>query len=248
MKNSGIKIINLPLRTLIIGLCIASGSVLGQTLPLPRNLIAFNSAEGERLLLESKAREDYWNLSTQFVTQNNQAYCGVASMVMVLNALRVPAPIAFAYRPYRTFTQENFFDNDQTKKVIAPQVVSRQGMTLEQLSQLLGSYPVDAKVYHSTDSSLEEFRQLVVKNLQQPGNYVLVNYLRRSIGQETGGHISPLAAYNQQSDRFLILDVSRYKYPPVWVKAASLWQAMNTEDSVSKKTRGFVLVSQKSSK
>jgi hypothetical protein len=66
MKTSGIKIINLPLRTLIIGLCIASGSVLGQTLPLPRNLIAFNSAEGERLLLESKAREDYWNLSTQF--------------------------------------------------------------------------------------------------------------------------------------------------------------------------------------
>lgn len=121
-------------------------------------------------------------------------------------------------------------------------------MTLDQLSQLLGSYPVDVKVYHSTDSSLEEFRQLVVKNLQQPGNYVLVNYLRRTIGQERGGHISPLAAYNQQSNRFLILDVSRYKYPPIWVKAVDLWQAMNTKDPVSQKTRGFVLVSRKSSK
>ncbi len=42
---------------------------------------------------------------------------------------------------------------------------------------------------------------------------------------------------------FLILDVSRYKYPPVWVKASELWQAMVTVDSVSGKTRGFVLVS-----
>ena len=66
MKTSGIKTIGLPIRALIIGLCIASGGVLGQTLPLPGNLIAFNSAKGERLLLESKAREDYWNLSTQF--------------------------------------------------------------------------------------------------------------------------------------------------------------------------------------
>jgi len=71
----------------------------------------------------------------------------------------------------------------------------------------------------------------------------LVNYLRKAIGQETGGHISPVAAYNQETDHFLILDVSRYKYPPVWVKAEELWQAMATVDSTSGKTRGFVLVS-----
>ena len=55
-------------------------------------------------------------------------------------------------------------------------------------------------------------------------HYVLVNYLRRAIGQERGGHISPLAAYDADTDRFLILDVSRYKYPPVWVGAAELLQ------------------------
>jgi hypothetical protein len=44
---------------------------------------------------------------------------------------------------------------------------------------------------------------------------VIVNYLRKAIGQEKGGHISPLAAYDAETDRFLILDVSRYKYPPV---------------------------------
>ena len=48
-----------------------------------------------------------------------------------------------------------------------------------------------------------------------------MNYLRKAIGQERGGHISPLAAYDAKSDRFLILDVARYKYPPVWVKAST---------------------------
>jgi len=245
MKNNVFKTINIPIGALILGLCVTSGSVLAQTLPLSRNLINFNSDAGEQLLLRSKAREDYWPLSIQFVTQNNQAYCGVASIVMVLNALSIPAPVDPKYSPYHVFTQENFFNNEQTKKVLAPEVVSRWGMTLDQLGQLLSSYPVNAKVYHAAESNLEEFRHLVVKNLQQPDNFVLVNYLRKRIGQEKGGHISPIAAYNQQSDRFLILDVSRYKYPPIWVKAAELWQAMATIDKVSGKTRGFVLVSRK---
>lgn len=243
MKNRQFKTMSISIKAVILGLYIVGGSVLAQTLPLPRSLIAFNSAEGEQLLLESKARKDYWNLSMQFVTQNNQAYCGVASIVMVLNALSIPAPVALEYSPYHVFTQDNFFNNEQTKRVISPDVVSRQGMTLEQLGQLLESYPVKVEVYHASESSLEKFRSSVVANLKQPDNFVLVNYLRKSMGQEKGGHISPIAAYNEQTDRFLILDVSRYKYPPIWVKTADLWRSLATVDSVSGKTRGFVFVS-----
>jgi len=73
---------------------------------------------------------------------------------------------------------------------------------------------------------------------------VIVNYLRKAIGQERGGHISPLAAYDAKADRFLILDVARYKYPPVWVKTSEIFDAMNTTDSDNdNKTRGYVLVS-----
>lgn len=241
-----LRVIRTTTQAVIVGLCLASGGVRSQTLPLTQNLINLNSAKGEELLIESKALQDYFPLSSQFVTQKNQAYCGVASSIMVLNALAIPAPEAPEYAPYHLFTQENFF-NEKTQKVVTPEVVSRKGMTLEQLGKLLESYPVKAEVHHSADSSLEEFRTLVVKNLQEPGNFVLVNYLRKAIGQEKGGHISPLAAYNQQTDRFLILDVSRYKYPPVWVKAEDLWQAMATVDPDSGKTRGFVLVSARKS-
>ncbi|WP_193198223.1 phytochelatin synthase family protein [Nostoc sp. MG11] len=243
MNNTFLKTTKTLLQASIIGLCISSGTVLSQTLSLSPNLIGFNSDEGENLLVDSKSREDFFPLSMQFITQNNQTYCGVASIVMVLNGLQIPAPEAPQYKPYRVFTQENFFNNEATKKVLTPEVVSRQGMTLEQLGGLLTSYGVKVNVYHAANTNLEQFRKLAAENLKQPKNFVLINYLRKEIGQERGGHISPLAAYNEQTDRFLIMDVSRYKYPPVWVKTTDLWKAMATTDSVSGKTRGFVFVS-----
>ncbi|BAT53535.1 putative phytochelatin synthase [Nostoc sp. NIES-3756] len=227
----------------IIGILLSSSQVLAQTLTLSPNLIGFNSPEGESLLLTSRSREDFFPLSMQFVTQKNQAYCGVASSIMVLNILGINAPETPQYSPFRVFTQDNFFNNEKTKAIIAPEVVARQGMTLEELGGLIASYGVKVEIHHASDTSLEQFRKQAAENLKQEGNFIIVNYLRREIGQEKGGHISPLAAYNEQTDRFLIMDVSRYKYPPVWVKTADLWKAMNTVDSVAKKTRGFVFVS-----
>ena len=159
-------------------------------------------------------------LSNQFVTQINQAYCGVASSVMVLNALGLPAPESALYKPFRVFTQENFFDRAETKKVISADLVSKRGMTLAQLGDLLSSHGAKVQVYHGSDVDLDRFRSLLVQNLSKRDNFAIVNYLRKTIGQERGGHISPIAAYNQRTDRFLILDVSRYKYPPVWVKSS----------------------------
>ncbi|MEC4986313.1 MAG: phytochelatin synthase family protein [Oscillatoria sp. PMC 1068.18] len=213
-----------------------------EKLPLSEKLIDFNSTAGEKLLFESEARTDYLPLSIHFVTQSNQAYCGVASIVMVLNALNISAPEAPEYKPYDIFTQNNFF-NKQTDKIITAKKVSRQGMTLTELASLLAAYPVKTEVHHGGDLTLAEFRSLVVNNLAETDNFVLVNYLRKAIGQETGGHISPIAAYDRDTDRLLILDVSRYKYPPVWVQTEELWLATRTIDSTSEKTRGLVLVS-----
>ncbi|MDJ0578839.1 phytochelatin synthase family protein [Crocosphaera sp.] len=238
------KVKTIIAKVLLLGVGLVPSQLLAQTsLPLSENLINFNSSQGEIFLVESQARQDYIPLSLQFETQDNLAFCGVASIVMVLNALSIPAPTATEWVRYNRFTQDNFFDNPNTENVISKETVSRQGMTLQELGGLLESYPLDVEVYHGGEVSLEEFRQRIVDNLQQENNFVLVNYLRSSIGQQRGGHISPIAAYHEESDRFLILDVSRYKYPPVWVKAEELWNATNTIDSTSEKTRGFVLIS-----
>jgi len=206
-----------------------------------RQLAELNSPEGEKRLYESQARSDFLPLSMRFETQQNLAYCGVASMTMVLNASRIPAPVPPEFKNYPLFTQDNVF-NDKTDRIIGVETILRQGLTLEQLSELLSAHGLKTKTVFAADVTPEQFRTQVVKNLAEPNNFVLVNYLRKAIGQKSGGHISPLAAYHEASDSFLILDVSRYKYPPVWVNADLLWQAMNTIDQTSGKTRGFVLI------
>ena len=226
----------------LVGFCLAGGGVGAQTLAVPPGLISLNSEAGEKLLLESKARESYWNLSIQFVTQKTQSYCGVASLVMVLNALGSAAPSSPEYEPYHVFTQDDFF-NAETEKVRPQSLIAHRGMTVDQIGGLLAAYSVPENVHHAADTDVDTFRQEAIRYLSTKDHYVVVNFLRRALGQERGGHISPLAAYDSQTDRFLLLDVARYKYPPVWVPTADLFAAMNTPDSDNaNKSRGFVLV------
>jgi hypothetical protein len=230
------------LRSLALAFCLAAPAASAETLPLPASLVDFSSPEGETYLLESGALAAYFPISANFVTQKTQAYCGVASMVMVLNALHAPAPASAEYEPYRTFTQDNVLD-EGTDAALPRDVVARQGMTLEQLGALLSLRGAAVDVHHAAGGGLDGFRAAARAALSARDHYVLVNYLRSAIGQQTGGHISPLAAYDEKTDRFLILDVARYKYPPVWVKASDLFDAMNTVDAVTgDKTRGYVLV------
>ena len=235
--------LSVPLRSILLAvLGLFTAVAQAQTLPLPDNLIDLRSHQGEDLLRESDAYEAFVPLSVNFVTQENQAFCGVASIVMVLNAMQLPAPSVPAYDPYHTFTQDNFL-NEKTEAILPREVLSNQGMTLDQIGALLATQPVKVEVHHAADSSLDAFRKVARDYLGAEGRFVIVNYLRKAIGQEKGGHISPLAAYDAETDRFLILDVSRYKYPPVWVMASQLFDAMNTTDSDNQnKTRGFVLV------
>ena len=207
----------------------------GRAIPLPES-------QGQTLLLQSVDRADYGPLAEQFLTQANLAYCGVASMVMVLNSLAVPAPAAAGYGSYRFWTQENAFESATTRAVLAPELVARQGMTLDQLRSLLASHGLQARAIHGDRLSQAQFRLLLRSNLSNPSDRLLVNYDRQALGQAGGGHISPVAAYHAATDRVLILDVARYRYPSVWVPLADLWQAIRSTDSSSGRSRGLVVV------
>jgi hypothetical protein len=220
-------------------LAVRSGA---ETLPLNSELLRLDSLEGEELLIGAEARADYLPLSVHFTTQINPAFCGPATIAMVLNALGVPRPASDMTLGLGLFDQVNLFDA-RTEAVKPQAEILQGGMTLDELGAILGSYGLKVDVVHASDSNLEEFRQTVVDDLADREGFVLVNYLRRAIGQESGGHISPLAAYDADTDRFLILDVSRYKYPPVWVEAEDLFGAMDTPDSDNgNRSRGYVIV------
>jgi hypothetical protein len=231
------------LRSLLLPLLLFATGAGSQTLAVPDALVDLRSSKGEALLLETQALEAYFPISVVFETQRNQAYCGVASMVMVLNAIRAPAPTTPEYQPYDVFTQDNVLD-EKTDAILPRLVLARQGMTLDQLGGILSLYPLKVEVHHAAAGGLEEFRKTASEYLASKEHFVLVNYQRQVLGEGRGGHISPLAAYDEKADRFLILDVARYKYPPVWATTSDLFEAMNTLDAVNEnKTRGYVLIS-----
>ena len=230
------------IAVLVAGMCIATVGANAATLPLPASLIALDSDQGQALLFDAEARDDYFPLTMYFVTQVNPAFCGPASIAMILNALDVPRAPSDATAGFGLYDQENVF-TERTEAVKAKAAIMKGGMTIDQLGGVLAAHDLKAEVRHAGNSSIDEFRRIARATLEEDDHFVLVNYLRKAMGQETGGHISPLAAYDADTDRFLILDVSRYKYPPIWVEAAALFAAMNTPDSDNDdRTRGYVVV------
>ena len=193
--------------------------------PLPPALIALSTTEG-RVLTENAASADLQPLAAAFEAQQRPAYCGVASAAIVLNALR------------RTRTTQSAVIDDWMTTLR----VSLGGMTLDELAALLARHGTAVDVVHAETQTLDVFRSRLRDNLGRSGDYVLVNYQRSALNQRPGGHISPVAAYSEASDRFLVLDVAAHRYPAVWVRSADLWAAVDTVDPASGRTRGFVVV------
>jgi len=74
-----------------LSIAIATPHLFAQTLPLPEQLTSLNSSIGQSLLQTSAAQADFVPLMSQYVTQKNQAFCGIASTVMVLNSIGIRA-------------------------------------------------------------------------------------------------------------------------------------------------------------
>lgn len=202
-------------------------------LPIPEHLVSIHSPSGQKLVAESGHVADYGSLTANFVAQTRNSFCGVASSVVVINAMRDEDD---------HIDQSTFFT--ETVEEIAPSWrVSVSGMSLNQLGHVLRAHGAGTTVVHASDTDLEAFRRIARKNLMTPGDFLLVNYQRAELGQTEGGHISPIAAYDPGTDRFLILDVAAHKYPSVWVPAALLWNAMSAPlNPSSQRTRGFLIV------
>lgn len=237
MKKLLTLLLSINLAAYAAGLCAAP------RLSLPKDLIAFGESSGVKLLNSSVNKDDFFRLVRYFVTENGLAYCGVASAVMVLNALDIPPPNAPSHAPYKIFNQTNFFNNEVLKVITPPKVYAR-GATLEQIAKSIAAFNVKVNYFHAADRTLHQFKRDAILAIGSDKQYIIVNFCRKYINEEGCGHFSPLAAYHKASDRFLLLDVARYKYPPVWVKADSLYKAMREGmDSESQKTRGYILVS-----
>lgn len=228
-------------------------------------LVPFASEEGLARLARTSAKADFAALANQFEGQSNAAFCGPTTAAIVLNALNssnpdrprdrsrlhsddlkhLPSSVDLALP---RFTQENVFDKSPKTRaqvlgeplLVDGKVVPDVGFQVRQLDALLRSHGVATRLVIVGDATSEgEVRNDLRRNLERAGDYVIVNYARRAVGQTGGGHISPLGAYDAGSDSFLVLDVNPAAAGWVWMPTTTLVKGMRTFDTVE--NRGYIV-------
>jgi hypothetical protein len=225
---------NLITAIFLLG-CLASNAIAA-------DLIYLNSTTGTKMLLQSEFNKQFFSVMPYVTTEEIETFCGPASIASVLNSLPTKnRPVVPRFSPYPYFTEDSLF-NEATDKIISKEKVATGGMTLEQLKQFLEVWSANPTIYYGTTISLPQFRNLITSSLSNPSQRIIVNFDRQALGQIGYGHFSPIGAYDSKSDSVLILDVAKYKYPPVWVKTRDLLIAIQGTDSTSGKSRGFVRI------
>lgn len=230
-------------------------------------LVNWNSDEGRARLARASHNVDFFQLAHHYQPQANPLYCGIASSVIVLNALRsgrvaIPSQPALEAQvppqwgggrvPYPLYAQTTFL-NEATDRVKPRAVIEMlgpggdgkwdPGLTLQQLRGVLESYGARAVARHADLPEAEgmaAFRLVLKDTLGEPDRFLIVNYDSRAIGQAGMGHISPVAAYDAASDSALVLDVSGHLNPWFWVPVRDLYLAMHTRDG--ERFRGWVVL------
>ncbi len=231
-----------------------------------QGLVAFASDEGLARLARATAKVDFPPLANQFEAQTNSMFCGPTTAAIVLNTVRARSSdlprdrsrlraedlrhIPGAFDPtIPRFTQDNVITKGpKTRAQVMGEPVTIKGKQrrdfgyqLRQFDELLKAHALRTRLVIVDDKiSEQQIRADLVGNLKRRDDYVVVNYWRQAVGQPGGGHISPLAAYDPQSDSFLVLDVNPASAGWVWMPTATLVKGMRTFDTVE--NRGYLHV------
>ena len=224
------------LTALVFGVAVATSAVHAE------ELLYLTSPAGEDRLLDAELNRDYFNLATYVETEQILTFCGPATVAAVANSLNIARPSPDRLYPWKLFTQDTLF-TPENQKLKSYAQVEHEGLTLAQLDQFIENLGMSANHHFAEETSVDELRTLIQSTLENRQSRLIVNYSRKALPQEGGGHISPVGAYDADTDSVLVLDVAKYKYPPVWLSVEKLHAAMMLPDSSSNRSRGFIVVS-----
>jgi len=213
---------------------------------LPAEQVPFSSEEGRRLFTEALlagSMENYFYLAEQFRTQDEPTFCGLSTLAMVLNSLRID--------PMRTWKGAWRWFNEQNLGCCAtPEDVRESGLSFDMFRCLAGCNGADVVARRAPEATqalqvqetfVEDFRRAVrAISRSQDRECLVVCYSRESLGQTGAGHFSPIGGYHEASDSVLIMDVARFKYPPHWAPLRDVAQGMLKVDPDTGKPRGFL--------
>jgi hypothetical protein len=206
------------------------------------DLIYINSHTGSSRLLNSDYNRQYFAIASYVDTQELLTFCGISSMAAALNSLPTMArPITPELAPHPFFTEESIF-TDLTTKIKSRDEVLKGGLTLEQVHQYLIALGANPNIYYGSDLSVNLLRDLIKSSLGNPNQRIMADFDRKVLNQMGSGHLSPIGAYDSESDSVLILDVAKFKYPPFWVRTSDLLASLQEIDPDSGKSRGIAQI------
>ncbi|WP_295811799.1 phytochelatin synthase family protein [uncultured Nitratireductor sp.] len=227
-------------RTKLIALAVAA--LCATPALADEELLYLTSEPGEARLLEADLNRDYFSLATYVESEQILTFCGPATVAAVANALGIPRPSPDRLYPWTLFTQDTLF-NEANQKLKPYAMVEHEGLTLAELDTFIENAGLAAEHHFADETSVDELRKAIKETLEDRDARFVANYSRKALPQKGDGHISPVGAYDEETDSVLILDVAKYKYPPVWISVEKLHEAMMLVDEGSNRSRGFVKVS-----
>jgi len=197
-------------------------------------------------------KSDFWKLIPYYVPQHNDKACGVASSVMILNAL---------FAAERNTADGKNVDVEEIQK-LAPAYKKNtgtkgKGFMLDELGDTLtkllesspgAPYTVTVERFDGKDNKaeLKRLEKILAANEKNPKDFIIINFLQSVLtGDPEGsvGHLAPIGAYDGKKKRVLVLDPDRKYYQPYWVPTVKVLDAMNTTDPGPGKKRGLIIVS-----
>lgn len=194
---------------------------------LPRGCIEFSSEEGKQVFKEalcSGHMDCYFKLAAQFRTQDEPAFCGLSTLVMVLNSLSVD-PGKVWKGPWRWY-HESMLDCCMSLPLVEKQGITFDSFVCLAECNFLIAQPVRAEENFSEGT----FREVVKQVTRQDKSVLVISYSRKVLNQTGDGHFSPIGGYHPGRDLALVLDTARFKYPPHWVPVSTLVTAMRSVD------------------
>lgn len=236
------------LAAMALGTALLAGPVQGQeenrpkfgqdAIPITRSIDYLRRADAP----------DYWVLSHFYVPQATGSACSLASLVMMLNALRGLPEMASE----RLITQNqllNALDDEQFRAAVAD---SGDGISFSDLAiyarRALDAYDIDAdvEVFRPRDDSpqtLAELRRILSANERSADDIIIAAFDQGILtGDQAFGHISPIGAYDAERKRVLVMDVDRAWYVPYWTSDAKLLEAMLKPDRADPEGSGLIRI------
>jgi hypothetical protein len=211
-----------------------------ETIPLSRSSGYFRRA----------AAPDFWALVPFYAGQRTESSCSAATVTMILNAIRGSSSLTSEQKLMSEALALDLVADPAWKKAVS---ADGEGTSLDELGAIMqkalariGLERATVKIVHLEKNGEEVFRELVrvlVKNEASSEDFVVANFDQGVLtGDVSVGHIAPIAAYDAESGRVLVLDPDREWFEPYWVPSKKLFEAMSKRDRFVDKGRGYLVI------